>query len=442
MKRIVTVFLFLFSLLTAFAQDIVYVSVQGDNKISVYSQNTTDGSLTKVEDVAVSGGPASIAISRNKKYLYVSQRSNKTFSSYSINQTTGALTLINTITALDNPVNIATDNTGEYLLSAYYGASKAAVYKINTVTGALIAGALSSFTTAGINPHAIKVDPSNQYVFISNMTGNRIQQFTFDVNTGTLTANTPAVIIPTDSIGPRHFVYHGTKNLVYFSNEILNRVSVYSLNTSTGLLTLQQELSTLPNGYVQTTGVDKAADIHITADNKFLYVSNRGTNTLAAFSVDATTGLLTAIDYFATQTSPRAFDIDGSGSFVYAAGESTGNMDCFSINKTTGALNLIATYPVGSNPSWVRCLSFTQTPTIVCLDLISIAISSLPTTDTYSLVLYNQSGTTQIKVLAEGIFNAGDSNFCFHKGSLPPATYQYRLLSGATIIKQGEVVIN
>ncbi len=355
MKNIIIPLVFFLLSVSVKAQNYVYTSVQGSNMISVFSVNSSTGSLNKVEDEPVAGGPASMAISPNKNFLYVSQRSNKTFSSYSIDRTTGALTFIGTVPAIDNPVNISTDNTGRYLFSAYFAASKAAVQLVDSATGVISSVPLVSFTTLGINPHAIHTDPANKFVFIANMTGNRIQQFSFDDNTGVMTPNSPAFIQPVDSIGPRHFVFHGSKNIVYFSNEIGNRVSVYSLNNSTGQLALLQEISTLPAAYSLT---NKVADIHITPDNTFLYVSNRGQDAIAAFSINAATGLLTATGYFPTQTSPRAFDIDATGSFLYAAGETSGKLSHYMINNTNGELNLIGTYNLGINPTWVSCVSF------------------------------------------------------------------------------------
>ena len=444
LKSLLTAIVFLLLPLLAIAQDTtsyVYASVQGSNIISVFSINRTNGSLTKVYDQAVSGGPMSIAVSPNKKFMYVSQRTAMTFSSYSIDKTTGRLTLLGTIPALDNPVNISTDKTGQFLLSAYYAANKAAVYKIDTVTGLLIAGALSSFSTAGINPHCIKTDPSNKFVFLTNMTGNRIQQFTFNPTTGALTPNSPALITPVDSIGPRHFVFSGNKDLVYFTNEIGNKVTVFSLNTTTGLLTLLQEVSSLPVGYVQTMGVDKVADIHMTPDNKFLYVSNRGSNTIAAFNVDATTGLLSSIGYYPTQTSPRGFDLDLSGSYLYAAGETSGKMSYYKINKTTGALDSIAAYTLGTNPTWIMSLSFITPPAITCINLVTIPIVGLASAGIYTMVLFDAAGTTQLKVLANGSFKAGDSNFLFSKVGFSAGSYTYKLMNGATVVKSGTVII-
>ena len=358
-KNLVRTLIFLLSPVLLSAQNsFVYVSAQGSNYISVYSMNEANGSLTKVEDKAVSGGPASIAISPDKKFMYVSQRSNKTFSSFSIQPNTGKLTLIGTITAIDNPVNISTDNSGKYLLSVYFSASKAAIYSINPATGVINPTPLSSFSTAGINPHAIKTDPENHFLYITSMTGNLVQQFSFNETNGNLTALNPAAFLPENTDGPRHFVFHNSKNLLYVSNELSNTITVFSFNLATGLLQALQTISTLPAGYNST---NKVADVHITPDNKYLYASNRGHDSLVGFSIDPESGLLSNIGFFPTQTSPRAFDIDESGSFLFAAGETSGKLSYYKVNYDTGIPDSIGAYNIGSNPSWVRCLNTTLT---------------------------------------------------------------------------------
>ncbi len=331
----------------------VYVSLKGDNGIAVYQMNYQTGDLEKIYTEPVSGGPASLAIDPLEQHLYVAQRSSNSISGYNINKSTGRLSLINSIAAVDNPVYISTDRSGRFLLSAYYNASKAADYSIKS--GGVIEGTPVKSISTGINPHAILTDPSNRFLYISNMTGNKIQQFSFDSASGTFAALEPPEILPSEDIGPRHFVFHGTKKIVYFVNETGNSVTAYHINDTTGCLTEIQTISTLPADFTST---NKSADIHLTQDNRFLYASNRGHESIAGFRVDSISGLLTIVDQYPTVTSPREFDIDPSGTFLYAAGETSNDLACYRINKTTGELDSLYTIYVGKTPSWVLVLQF------------------------------------------------------------------------------------
>jgi 6-phosphogluconolactonase len=115
-----------------------------------------------------------------------------------------------------------------------------------------------------------------------------------------------------------------------------------------------QTISTVPAGY---TGDGSTADLHLTPDGRFLYGSNRGNNTLAAFSVDPGTGTLVLIDFFATEATPRSFAIDPTGNFLYAAGQASGRVAAHRIDRASGRLTRIATYSVGPAPAWVEVIA-------------------------------------------------------------------------------------
>ena len=99
----------------------------------------------------------------------------------------------------------------------------------------------------------------------------------------------------------------------------------------------------------------------------------------------------------------------------------------------------VETKPIG--PFILASLEYEALPTMICLELVTIPITSLVTTDAYRMMLYDVSGTVEIKELANGIFNAGDSKFLFNKEGLAAGTYTYKLMNGVTILKTGIVVI-
>ncbi|MBN1414757.1 MAG: beta-propeller fold lactonase family protein [Bacteroidales bacterium] len=336
----------------------IYVSLRGDDAVAVYKMNPQAGFPEKIYIEPVSGGPASLATDPSKNCLFVARRSSNAISAYKINPATGRLTFINAIPAVDNPVYISTDKSGRFLLSAYYGASKAAVYPIGT-SGELLGTATTTITTE-LNPHAIVTDPENRFLYITNMTGNAILQYQFDSVSGTITALEQPEVIPPDGMGPRHIVFHSSKNIAYVINETGNSVTVYRLNNTTGTLTEVQTISTLPAGY---SGTNKCADIHITPDNGFLYASNRGHESIAAFKINPDNDSLMAIGNYATVSTPREFDIDPSGTFLYAAGETSDDLAWYRIDKTTGVLDSIGCIDVGTTPSWVLTIGFDNSTT-------------------------------------------------------------------------------
>ena len=349
----------------------LYVSIKNDNKIGIYKLDTATGNLSLVEKFTVTGGPAALAMDKAKKHLYVAQRSAKTISSFSVNQQTGKLTLLNTIAAVDDPVNVGLDHTEKYLFSAYYNASKAAIYPLNE-NGSISTPFIRSITT-GTNPHAIFTDPSNRFLYISIKTGDKIELYPFNANTGDIDVTKLETYTTPATTGPRHFVFHSKLPLVYFSNELSNGASVYGVDPKTGVLTHLQTLPSLPSSF---TGTNTVADIHLSRNEQFLYVSNRGHNSIAAFKVNPSTGLLTSINQYTTVTTPRAFDIDPTGNFLFVAGEASANLATYRINQNTGELTLLGPYlTVGNSPSWVLGVEFPSTVTALSTTSIASVLS-------------------------------------------------------------------
>jgi 6-phosphogluconolactonase len=87
--------------------------------------------------------------------------------------------------------------------------------------------------------------------------------------------------------------------------------------------------------------------------NRFLYVSNRGHDSIAAFLIDKKTGELNSLGQTPTEKTPRSFDIDPSGKFLFAASEASRKLTAYRVNEVSGLLERTATYEVGKTPCWV-----------------------------------------------------------------------------------------
>ena len=96
----------------------------------------------------------------------------------------------------------------------------------------------------------------------------------------------------------------------------------------------------------------------MTPNGKFLYISERTSNTLGAFSVDGVTGKLTYLSSTPTEAQPRGFAIDPSGKFVIVSGEKSATISVYSIDQTNGALKLLGKHPTGKGSNWVEIVSF------------------------------------------------------------------------------------
>ena len=342
----------------------VYISNGGDGNIDVMKLNPKTGDLTMVEKVPAAPNVMHMALSPDHRFLYASVRS-EPFSiiSYSINSETGNLTQLFKGSLPDNMVYISVDQTGRFLLSVSYTGAKIVVNPIES--NGLVQAEPIQIIPTGPKPHSILVDQSNRFVYVPHLGNDQVKQFLFNASTGTLTPNDPDVVYTKDGSGPRHFVFSPNNNFIYVSNELDGTVYSYEINNKTGILTEIQKISVFPphtiNNELSSDSQDntvKIADIHITPDGKWLYVSERATNTITAFSVEDNTGNLTYIGSYDTEEIPRGFNIDPNGNFVIVAGQKSDYVAVHAINPETGELKLLDRFESGNEPNWIEIVEF------------------------------------------------------------------------------------
>ncbi len=328
----------------------LYVASQGLNIIDTYAINSTDGRLSKVSSVAALGSPMPLAIHPNKKVFYAGSSSRDSVLSYSINPTSGALTALKEVVVAVNPVYIHVDLPAKNLFIPSYGDSAVAVLPLNA--DGTLGDAVSDTKMTGPNSHAAITMAAGNYAFVTNTVGNSISQFLFNPATGVLTPNPQEPTISGGAgDGPRHIVAHPKKdNILYAVNEVGDSVTMYSLDKTTGRLTQFQNIRTLPNGINGNNNT--CADIHITADGKFLYASNRGHNSIAIFNVDANTGMLAVGGHQLVQGTPREFEVDPTGKYLFVGGLTADKLSSFAIDQTNGLLTPIEVLDFNS-PIWL-----------------------------------------------------------------------------------------
>ncbi len=333
------------------ARTMVYVSNADSKEIYVMQFNPKNGNLTLVEQVPTGGTVMPLAVSPDRHRLYASLRSQPySVTTFAIDQQDGKLKALTTTPLADNMANLRTDKTGRYLLAASYTGHKISVNPIDALGVVQEQGVM--VTPTGKNAHQVITDPSNQFVFASNLGSDVILQFRFDAATGKLTPNTPPSVATKAGAGPRHFVFDPHARFVYSTNELDSTVNSYRYDASQGTFTLVNTISAVPAGYKGETPA--AADIHLTPNGRFLYASERSSSTLAAYRVNAKTGALTLIGNYPTETQPRGFNIDPQGKYLMAVGQKSNALTSYTINQKTGVLTPLQHVPMGKNPNWVE----------------------------------------------------------------------------------------
>ena len=329
----------------------MYIAIQEDDKIATFTLDPDTGALSHQRDLAVAGGPFTMAVSPDGANLYVGCREDPQLISFAIDQANGDLTRTGQIALEFNPTYINTDRKGRYVLSAYYQGAHVGVHPIGE--DGSVGGEPVVWIETATGAHCMQTDPTNAYAFVPHIAGNgpnRIYQYRFDESTGQIEPNSPAQVEPDGFHGPRHFCFHPSLDVLYFSNEQGSSVGAYRLDGASGTLTQFQTVPTIPEDFTER---NTCSQIQVTASGKFLYAPNRGHNTIACFTVDAASGELSAIGNVEAEAVPNALAVGPGEKFLYSAGVESGNLATFAIDGDTGQLSRAATTPLGNRPAWI-----------------------------------------------------------------------------------------
>ena len=327
----------------------LYLSLAAEEKIAAYRIHTTSGALEYLHETPVPGEPSIQGHDPGRCFLYAAMRSTGQLISFRIDPESGRLLHLHTIdTGLEDPSYLRTDHSGRFLLTPYYVSGKVTVYPIGT-DGAACEPASATMDT-DLHAHGVAISPDNRFVFVPHTCpGNAIWQF--ELKEGKLTSNPVGKVACEQELGPRHVHFHPDGRFLYADNEQGNSVTTYRFDAATGTLAPGQTWSTLPPDY---NGGAACARMKLHPSGRFLYVANRGHNSLAGFAIDADTGALQTLGHFPTEKTPRSFDIESSGRFLYAAGQDADRLTAYRIDLESGHLETLHTCETGRVPWWVH----------------------------------------------------------------------------------------
>ena len=327
----------------------VYVSHAESGDIHVLHLDQARGSLTTAQQVELGGTVMPLALSPDRRVLYAARRSEPlAVASFAIDAKSGALSSLGEAPLPHSMACIATDRSGRWLLSASYGGNLVAVSPIGADG---VAQAAAQVVPTGPNAHAIATDASNRFVFATNLGAGVVLQLRFDAGTGQLTPNQPPSIAVRAGAGPRHLAWHPGGHWLCLLNELDASIDVFAFDAARGTLAHRQTVSSVPPGF---DGTPWAADLHFTPGGRFLFSSDRRSNTLATFAVDAASGDLSPLGHTAVPAEPRGFNVTPDGRWLIVAGQASGRVGVFGIDALTGALTAVGEYAVGCGPNWVE----------------------------------------------------------------------------------------
>jgi 6-phosphogluconolactonase len=312
------------------------------------------GKLSNKELAGEVASPSFLAIHPSHKFLYsvneVTDPAGKKgggVSAFAIDTKTGNLTLLNQQSSGGpGPCHITVDKLGKNVLIANYGGGSAEVLPITDKGDLDKPSSFVQHKGKGLDPrrqegphaHSVNLDAGNHFAVVADLGLDKVLVYRFDLKKGTITPNDPPAYETEPGAGPRHFTFHPDGKHAYVINELACTVSALDYDADKGVLKRVQTISTLPKGTKKEDNYS-TAEVQVHPNGKFLYGSNRGHDSIAAFAIDAKTGELTLVGHQGKDVKePRGFGIDPTGTFLLVGNQKANSIVVFRIDPTTGEL--------------------------------------------------------------------------------------------------------
>ena len=281
-------------------------------------------------------------------------------SSFKVDPATGKLALINQQPSMGaGPCHVVLDRTGKNLLIANYGSGSVAVIPV-AVDGRL--GEPSSVIQhsgksvhpqrqQGPHAHCVTLDPANRFAFVCDLGLDKVMAYRFDAAQGKLTPAEPAFTATKPGAGPRHMAFRPDGKFAYVLNEMNSTVTAFSYDAASGRLAEIQTESTLPPYY---EGRNSTAEIAVHPSGKWLYVSNRGNDSVVLFDIDREKGTVSFTEEQNTGgRTPRHFGIQPNAKHLAIGNQNSDTVLVCRIDDGNGRLKPSGVFAEVPSPACV-----------------------------------------------------------------------------------------
>lgn len=316
--------------------------------IYVTTFDAATGALGEPGLAAEITNPSFLAIHPNHRFLYAVGETGGpqggSVTAFAIERPGGRLKLLNQVSSRGRgPCHIAVDATGRYALVVNYSSGSTTAIALRDDGSLGESTAFVQHAGSGVNPkrqqgphaHSVNLSPDNRFAIVADLGLDQVLVYRFDAARGTLEPHQPPFARVAPGAGPRHFAFHPSGRFAYVINELASTITAFRWDGRHGILDEIQTVSTLPKDF---SGENYTAEVVVHPGGDYLYGSNRGHDSIAAFAVDRE-GRLSLIGLTPTQGSfPRNFALDPTGAWLLAANQRSHNVVLFRVDRRTGKL--------------------------------------------------------------------------------------------------------
>lgn len=350
------------------AQTFVYVSEANSGNVARYTLNEKTGALKLLGKTPADGKVMPMALSADQRHLYAAIRSQPLrLVSWNINAKTGALTNASEVAAAASYPYISTDKQGRFLLAASYDGGVAHVYRLDS-KGQVTSPQVAAYQT-GHAAHSVITDMTGHSLYVGVLGTDRVLQLNLG-SEGSLTPVGSGYAQTEAGNGARHSVISPDNRFLYNIGEMGGIITQFRRHDDGALEKVAQWPCAVAKKYNLQTGRERqagsndptpriwAADIKITPDSKFLYVTERTSSTVTGYRVNEKDGNLTLIDSWPVEKQPRGINVTADSRWLIVSGEKSRTIGSYAIDTQSGTLKLAGEAPIGPGANWVTLVSY------------------------------------------------------------------------------------
>ncbi len=339
-----------------------------DGAIHAFRLDTETGHLKLLHRTTDVEHPFFMALSPNQKYLFsihatpFGGEEHEQVAAYEIQGRSGRLELINRQSARGAAsCYLQLDATGKTVLVANYSTGSVAALPVRADGSLGEANSFMQHVGSSVDParqtgpfaHSIIVSPDNRFAYAADLGLDQILGYRLDAETAGLSPNEQPFVRTPAGAGPRHLTFHPNGKHLYAINELENSVTLFDQLADSGMLIERQTISTLPEDFDDTS---HCADLKITPNGRFLYGTNRGHDSIAAYTI-GDNGQLTLIGIESSLgKGPQNLAITPDGGLLLCANMPGDSVAMFRIDPETGSLQSVGDLVSMPKPSCIMLL--------------------------------------------------------------------------------------
>lgn len=339
----------------------VYLSNALSGTISRYSFQ--HGELKFLGETEVGHMVMPMTISTCQNYLFASVRSEPfRIVQMKINSLTGDLSIERETLVDESIVTLSIENNNQWLLAASFNQHRVAVKALDDL--GLLTDESKEIQHQG-PCHMFRFSPDNRWMIATAFGQDQLHVYPRPNDDGLVDSPVFSYHFPKGS-GPRHFVFSPCGLFLYVLTEMSATITTFEFDTANGSLTFIAETLVLP---LSDLGLEQGlppakrveydvarvwtADIHISKNGRFLYVSERTLSVIACFEIADGSPVPQSLRYQQVERQPRSFMISHDDQYLLVSGELANELSAYSINPSSGTLKKVSSAVCGEGAAWV-----------------------------------------------------------------------------------------